>query len=80
VAQLKSFMIECGNSSTGPLGMCMRVTANTRQQAIDLANEFLERRECVEVPELDPAIEYCNVYLAGNLKIGRIVAGDTETL
>ena len=60
-----SFHFDVGNSSTGPIGLCARVVATTKQAALQKARDALP--EFVEIPTPDhPDIEYIHVYLNGN--------------
>jgi len=77
--QLKSFLIDVGNSTDGPIGMSIRVMAVSKEEAIQLVKDSLP--ECVQVDsfvDVDPAIEYVNVYLNATVLTVRDI-DDSET-
>jgi hypothetical protein len=51
--------------------MCLRVKAHSKEEAVEKANEHLDglREQALNV---DGDIEYCNVYLSGNLTVDNI--------
>jgi len=76
--KLRNFKIEVGNSTSGPLGMVMRVNARTPAEAIEKANSaFAEFNEYIGVNPLADGIEYCNVYF-GTLNASHIKGIETE--
>lgn len=83
---LKSYKFEIGNSSKGSLGLVIRVNARSRKEALDTANDFLSSLDTVDLMKdsgSEPAdgtegVEYCNVYLAGNLTLRSLQANETE--
>ena len=57
-----SFHFDVGDSSNGPIGLCARVVAATRQAALQKVRNALP--ELVEIPTPDhPDVEYIHVYL-----------------
>lgn len=78
--KLKIFKFDVGNSSTGPLGMVMRVYAHTKPEAVEIANKFLAQRDVIDFDGvITEGIEYCNIYF-GTLTINHIDASETEEL
>lgn len=65
---MKSFLISAGNSSTGPVGFCARVQAETPERALEILREALpeqiEGLRNLVTPEADASwpIEYFIVY------------------
>jgi hypothetical protein len=65
---LKSYHFSCGNSTQGPVGICARVIADTKQEAIgklraaieNSLGAFGELRLQVDAP----AVQYVNVYIS----------------
>jgi len=61
-----SYHFDCGDSNCGPVGVCFRVKAYSREEAVTLANRFLESAGPVNVrcggEATQKAVEYCNVY------------------
>ena len=67
---MKSYHFDVGNSTSGKIGMCLRVNGETTEQAVGFANEFLLDRGHefqIEGPgavdEKTAGVEYCTVYL-----------------
>lgn len=61
-----SYHFNIGNSTSGHLGMCARVTADTRKQAVAILRDFLQACTDVDVKrntDRNDAVEYCNVYI-----------------
>jgi hypothetical protein len=63
---LYSYHFDLGNSNNGSLGMCLRVKAHSNEEAVEKANAYLDGLKEQEL-DTDDDIEYCNVYLSGNL-------------
>lgn len=65
---MKSYHFSCGDSTQGPVGLCARVSAKTKTEAVKKLRRALERGTGVvgELPvqfkERD--IEYINVYIS----------------
>lgn len=58
---LTSFHFDVGNSTSGPIGFCARVLAETREEALELLRDAMQ--ESVKVRVGDPeTIEYLEVY------------------
>jgi len=76
--KLKWYKLEAGNSSRGSIGMVIQLQAHTRKEAVEKANSQLAAIDTIEGEALEPSVDYCNVYLAGNLTINNIMAGETE--
>ena len=66
--KLKSFHFNVGNSAKGSLGMCLRVKAYSKKEAVEKANGFLESTMNHEIDTDGQDIEYCEIYFSGNLK------------
>ena len=67
---MKSYHFDVGNSTKGPIGMCLRVNSETPEHAVRLASEFLSELNFefqIEGPgavdEKTAGVEYCTVYL-----------------
>jgi hypothetical protein len=89
---MKSFLVDIGNSSTGPLGAAIRVTLPneaTNDDAIAAVREFLEKQNSDEGAELFSAdatgdaevegVEYVRVYInPANLTVRSCEVGDIE--
>jgi hypothetical protein len=75
--QLKWYKLEAGNSDKGSVGVVIQLQAYSRQEAVDKANHQLAGLDTVECDGMDKGVDYCNVYLAGNLKIHNIISGET---
>jgi hypothetical protein len=67
-----SFHFDLGNSTVGAIGVCARVQAETKEQAVERLQAYLEVCATVELKPRyrhDPDsehIEYCNVYCNGD--------------
>ena len=77
----KSFLISAGNSSTDPVGFCVRVKALTKEEALKKVKDALP--ECIDAgrdcDDTDDDIEYFNIYTNTEaLNITDIDDGDTE--
>jgi hypothetical protein len=60
-----SYHFDIGNSSTGPVGVCARVNADSPEQALTRLQDYLAALEEIELKRIagaEPYIEYCNVY------------------
>jgi hypothetical protein len=58
---MTSYHFDVGNSNTGPIGMCARITAETKEDAIEILRDVLPDE--FEIPCDHGAIEYIQVYL-----------------
>jgi hypothetical protein len=68
--RLKSYLLDCGNSATGTIGFCARVTAPTKTAAVTLLQSVLPTQLAVPIPsEHKDRIEYINVYF-GRANLG----------
>jgi hypothetical protein len=70
MSRLKNYHFDVGNSTKGSIGMCLRVQAHSKKEAVKIANDHLDANQNgIDVPEGDgnTEIEYCEVYLKGNL-------------
>jgi hypothetical protein len=77
--KLKNFKFDVGNSSTGPIGMVLRVYAYTKAEAVVVANAFLASQDDVELKRIPRSVEYCNIYF-GKLTINQIETAETEDM
>jgi hypothetical protein len=66
----KSYLMDLGNSNTGPIGMVLRVKAMSKREAIELGRSALDLAagDCgqiaVPVPvELRDTVDYVNIYV-----------------
>ena len=68
---MKSYHFDCGNSTSGPVGLCARVRAESAEEAVATLNEALR-----QVPVLDVfphgRVDYINVYL------GKVTSDDID--
>jgi hypothetical protein len=76
---LKSYHFDVGNSNKGSIGMCLRIRAKSKKQAVRIANECLNRYSAVPVADNEDRVEYCEVYLNGNLTTKDIDSYDEVT-
>lgn len=65
---LRSFHFSLGDSSEGAIGMCARVRARSRREAVSLLKRALSTGESGEYSLLadddrDRQVEYCNAYV-----------------
>lgn len=61
---MNSYHFDVGNSSTGPIGLCARVKAETKAEALAILKEALPELQEVIVDDVeDDRIEYINVYI-----------------
>lgn len=66
---MPSFHFDCGNSTQGAVGICARVTAGSREEALELLREFLAAADEIALKRTvgfpgDEDIEYCNIYIS----------------
>ena len=65
---MNTYHFSCGNSSEGPVGLCARVAANTKIEALMKLRRALESSTGalgqLTVPVTEPDIEYINVYIS----------------
>lgn len=59
---MPSYHFDVGDSSAGPIGLCARVTAGTKAEALEILKEALPEELKVPVLADGDAIEYINVY------------------
>jgi len=76
-----NYMFDCGNSSSGPVGLVVRVIAETPEQAVELGNDYLAQfhdMKELDVYDQDEAngIDYATIYF-GELKLSDIEHGET---
>ena len=77
----KSYKFEVGNSSSGPLGMVIRVAARSEEEALKIANDQLRFMGEIEIDEDGSSahgVEYCHIYTASNLTLEDLVRDETE--
>lgn len=80
---MKSYHFNCGNSNTGPVGLCAEVRADSRKEAAEILNDFIEdagSEKCIGGVDLRfdrKGVEYLNVYL-GSVKPRHIDSVDEE--
>ena len=65
---LKSFHFDCGDSSSGPVGFCARVTASSEEEAVEILHELINEKDgTFEVMASNvkgvPCVEYLTVYI-----------------
>lgn len=58
-----SFHFDIGNSNEGPIGMCARIQAKTRSEALELLRDALG--DYAEISSAAGPIEYIHVYFNG---------------
>lgn len=58
---MNSYHFDLGNSTDGPIGMCARILAHTKREALEVMKEVLP--EWIEVTTGDPRVEYIHVYI-----------------
>lgn len=58
---MKSYHFDIGNSNDGPLGMCARISANSREEALERLRGKLEFVDQVLVEDTDD--EYIALYV-----------------
>ena len=59
-----SYLFSVGNSNDGPIGMCARVIASSREEALEILCDRLEEVNCCS--ELMEGEEYIEVYFNPN--------------
>ena len=62
-SELTSFHFDVGNSSTGPIGLCARVKARTREEALEVLKAELPEELRAHSDNPEEGIEYINVYI-----------------
>lgn len=67
--ELKSFHFDAGDSTKGPIGLCARVLATSKEEAVQILkaampDEVELKTFCTE--ETKPRVEYLNVYINQN--------------
>ena len=62
MSKLKSYHFDIGNSNTGPLGMCARIRATSKAEALSLFQEALGDWASVQPCDNERAVEYIHVY------------------
>ena len=75
--KLKCFKFDVGNSSTGPIGMVLRAYAHTAEEAVVIANAYLQSQDDVEMKNIPRNVQYCNIYF-GTLTINDLELSETE--
>ncbi len=92
----QSFLVNLGNSDTGVIGGCIRVTVPgvkaTPEQAVEVVRKFLdEKLKAIEGIELGAGdvtgdmdragVEYCRVFInSANIRATMIGDGDIEAI
>ncbi len=61
---MPAFKFDLGNSTTGPIGMVLRVRAETKEQALAIVQSNDCLPWCVELGSELQSIVYANVYLS----------------
>ena len=75
----KSYLFDLGDSNDGPVGCCARVTATSKEEALEILKENLPQEVRVNRLTDDGRIDYVMVYLtADNISVADISDGDTE--
>lgn len=70
---MKSYLFDLGNSSTGPIGCCIRVQAETPEQALRMIREQLPTEGEIDTASCEHPIEYCHFYVnADNITLADI--------
>jgi len=85
MSKLKSFMFDLGNTSTGPVGMVVRVQARTKKEALKIIKdklwEGLDDSQGIDLEISDPRIEYARIYVdPDNITLADICDGETENV
>lgn len=65
---LNSYHFDCGDSNSGPVGFCARVTASSEEEAVEILQEFINDKDgTLEIVNRKsngiPCVEYLTVYL-----------------
>ena len=61
---MRSYHFDLGNSTSGPIGYCARVRADSREQAVELLREALPQDVEIEPSAIElPGVEYINAYI-----------------
>jgi len=72
----EEFHFDLGNSTVGPIGMCARIKAGNKAEAVEILKRVLPESIRVEIPSDDPdadSVEYIEIYLnAGAIQEGDI--------
>ena len=66
---LKSYHFDMGNSNKGPIGMCARVRASSKAQALELLQAALPQEVNVDAETAEPGeagIEYIEIYITAD--------------
>jgi len=71
MSRLKSYHFDCGNSTNGPVGMCARVRATSKKEAVTILNEAIAECEESQPYAHEDAIEYIHFY-SGTMKESHI--------
>jgi hypothetical protein len=65
---VKTYHFSCGNSTQGPVGLCARVTARTKTEALTKLRRALQNTigAAGELPVrvVEPDVQYINVYVS----------------
>lgn len=65
---MKSYHFDVGNSSTGPIGLCATIKANSKKEALERLQELLPTEWPIDVGQ--DSGEYFNIYLnADNITV-----------
>lgn len=72
MAKLNSYHFDVGNSNTGSVGMCLEVTAESKDKAVEIANGLLDKYfNGFDVPEahFEDDIVYARIYVGAHLTV-----------
>lgn len=65
---MRTYHFSCGNSTYGPIGLCARLKANNKAEAVTRLRRILEANVGpmgeVSISVSDPHVEYINVYIS----------------
>lgn len=74
-----SYLISIGNSDTGPIGACLRVCANTKDDAIAYVRKTLTTEYDLPCDIDNDRIGYCEVYFNTDaIEKDAIIADESE--
>ena len=62
MSKLKSYHFSAGDSSKGAIGICARITATSKKEAVALLKQALPEEERIR-PYNDTGVDYINVYI-----------------
>jgi hypothetical protein len=73
---LKSYHFDLGNSNKGPIGMCARVRATSKEEAVTFLQGALPEEVSLDSETIgsgEPGVEYIQIYInTDNIKIRHV--------